>query len=73
MRFCARELRSDGHQYGLDFEAGDWSEAEQICSENGWTLDGELHFVIPASEGFSHDQADELIAVLNEREQSSQH
>lgn len=68
MRFCATEIRSDGQQYGVDFNAPSWAEADRICIENGWTLDGELHYIIPASADFGHKEADELVSVLNEAE-----
>lgn len=71
MKFVATELRSDGKKYGVDFEAANWGEAEKVCEENGWTLDGELHFTIPASEAFGHKEADEMIAALDEREEAT--
>jgi hypothetical protein len=58
----------DGHTYGVDFDAPSWAEAERVCEENGWSLRGELKFIVPWSESFGKEQADEMIAALNERE-----
>lgn len=72
MKFLATEYRSDG-AYSVHVYADSWEGAEAICEENGWTLDGEIFAEIPASEAFGEKEANELIATLTERDESTNH
>ena len=66
MKFCGTELRPDGYEYAVEFEAADWAEAEKVCNENGWNLDGELVASIEATDEFGMKEADQLIEALSE-------
>lgn len=65
MKFIADETRADGI-YSVHFEAEDWIAAEAHCVFEGITLLGELGAVIPASEGFGIEQANELLEAMNQ-------
>lgn len=65
MRFLATEFRADG-EYGVTVHASNWAEADRICIENGWRLDGEIGAVIPATDTFGQKQADEMVEAANE-------
>jgi len=54
---------ADGWQDGVTFEAHDFDDAELVCSEQGWKLDGELQGVADAVH--SDDVADDYINRLN--------
>lgn len=68
MKFVATEIRPDGKPYGVTVEASSWDEARSICEREGWTLDGELMAVIPATETFGHKEADEMVAAMADAE-----
>ena len=43
--FVATDFREiDGRErtFGVQLKADDWSDAERICDQEGWRLDGEL-------------------------------
>ncbi len=64
MRFVATRFERDA-EYGEEFEAPSWTEAERICEENAWRLDGELKHTLT---GITDEDANEIIAALNERD-----
>ena len=49
MKFVATRHEPDG-KYGETLDASDWAEAERICAEKGWDLDGQLVQTIPANQ-----------------------
>lgn len=72
MKFLATEIKADG-EYSVDFDAPDWPAAERYCEQNSYTLLGEAGAQIPASETFGRNEADMLIAHLNEGEGATKH
>jgi len=71
--YIAEELREDGREYAVYFEARDWPEAEAHCEAAGYTLLGIVQATIPVSEFFGEKEANELIATMNEAERSAKH
>lgn len=63
MKFVATRHEPDGH-YGETIDAKDWADAERICAEKGWNLDGQLVQTIPF-EQTSIAEMDALIARRN--------
>lgn len=64
MRYAATRFESDG-MYAETFTANSWAEAETICEENGWRLDGDNAQVIKAR---SDEEAMIICNALNERD-----
>jgi hypothetical protein len=69
MKFLATEFRPDG-EYGVTVHAANWADADRICIENGWRLDGEIGAIVPATDTFGQKQADEMIDAANEAKQA---
>lgn len=69
-KFVATELRTDG-EYGVQFEAKDWTAAEIHCEREGLTLLGEVAANIPLTNEFGPDEADALVDIMNQAEQST--
>lgn len=63
MKFLATEFRPDG-EYAVHIDASNWAEADRICAESGWRLDGEIGAIIPASDTFGRTEADQILADL---------
>lgn len=64
MKFLATEYR-DGGEYARTLDASDWKQAEYICKQRGWTLDGELMAMVPFEQTCVAEM-DDMIERRNE-------
>ena len=49
MEYCV-SYRRDGKRYGEVISADNWRNAEKICEQSNFTLDGELIHTVSAAE-----------------------
>ena len=67
MRYAATRFESDG-LYAETFTADSWREAEGICAEKGWRLDGDNAQTIQVG---SDEEATGVCQALNERDDAT--
>lgn len=61
--YAATDYRPDGF-YGVTIQADTWAEAERLCDERGYTLEGKLY---ATATGITDAEADAILAAMEER------
>lgn len=69
MKFLATRFELEG-EFAEALDAASWEEAEKICVENDWRLDGVHRFTISDAD-MTEEKAYEIIGALNERDEAT--